>query len=105
MKQRQKQNNYLLTVLRWGWKWGSTNNLYPRVLKEHRIANATVLSFHCICQLGSGNLRLPKTRCNTFKGGGGRDFVRPAYVMLVVWCKGLKTNFYRKNNQEHGANG
>lgn len=31
--------------------------------------------------------------------------MRPAQVMLVVWCKVLKTNFDRKNNQGRCANG
>lgn len=39
MKQRQKQNNYLLIVVRWGWKWSNTNKLYSGVLKEYMIGN------------------------------------------------------------------
>lgn len=31
MKQRQKQNNYLLIVVRWGWKWNNTNKLGWRI--------------------------------------------------------------------------
>lgn len=29
--------------------------------------------------------------------------MRRAHVILVVLCKVLRTNFYRKNNQGHGA--
>lgn len=104
MKQRQKQNNYLLIVMRWGWKWRSTNNLYPGVLKEHRIANAPAQVFVVFVSLGVGTSGSQKSDAVSLKAVCvGEGFVRHAHVILVVLCKVLKTNFYGKNNRGHGA--
>lgn len=74
MKQRQKQNNYLLIVMRWGWKWRSTNILYPGVLKEHRIANAPAQVFIVFVSLGVGTSGSQKLDAVSLKAVcGGRD--------------------------------
>lgn len=78
--------------------------MYPRVLRERKITN-TSMSFCCICQLGSQNLGLVKISCNIFKSCREEKIVRPGYVMLLVWCNTLKTNFGRKNKPGHGGNG